>query len=407
MNHCSFTLLTGCVLEELAALPADSVQCVVTSPPYWGLRDYGIEPSAWGDGWIGCLGLEPTPAMFVGHVVEIFASVWRVLRPDGTLWINLGDCYATGAGAGGEHPGGGAQGERWKRGPATNGRGEAQNNRRGGHKHGYAGAIGPLTQPNRMPQPGLKPKDLVGIPWRVAFALQEFGWWLRRDIIWSKPNPMPESVTDRPTTAHEYLFLMTKSEKYFYDADAIREPSTGNAYSRGEGLNPKARVPTGWDTGDGDHRQLTGRYAQPNSPQSIKSPHGQGFTRRAGKNSRVNVDRVPRARKSRQNESFSAAVTEPVLSRNKRSVWTIATQPFPEAHFATFPEEIPRTCILAGTKPGDVVLDPFSGAGTTGVAALALGRDYIGIDRKPEYIAMARRRLEKVAPLFATERVAT
>jgi site-specific DNA-adenine methylase/DNA modification methylase len=274
-------ILVGDVREALRRLPEASVHCVVTSPPYWGLRDYGLAAvglgrppglhARWGDelkihkggphgdgvmleggrsvieaqalvkdrragafcrcgAWRGCLGLEPTFDLYVEHMVEVFADVHRVLRPDGTLWLNLGDCYATGAGAVGDCPGGGEQGERWagtggSRGanrPSVNGRGEAQ----------PASGIGPMTQPNRMPQPGLKAKDLVGIPWRVAFALQADGWWLRSDIVWSKPNPMPESITDRPTKAHEYLFLLTKSERYFYDKDAIPSP-TNEASSAG------------------------------------------------------------------------------------------------------------------------------------------------------------------------------
>lgn len=239
-----YRLLNADVLAGLRTMADQSFQCTITSPPYWGLRDYGIEPSVWdgdascshewgtratpgiagsginGDShatagrfekrslfcsgcgaWRGCLGLEPTTELYVQHIVDVFREVRRVMRDDGTLWLNLGDCYATGAGAVGNSPGGGVQGERWKRGRATN-------------EHGYA-PIGPMTQPNRLPQVGLKPKDLVGIPWAVAFALRADGWWLRQCIIWSKPNPMPESVRDRPTTAHEYIFLLAKSEHYF------------------------------------------------------------------------------------------------------------------------------------------------------------------------------------------------
>jgi hypothetical protein len=239
----SFRILCGDAVAVLRTLPAESVHCVVTSPPYWGLRDYGAE---------GQIGLERTFPEYVERLVAVFREVRRVLRDDGTLWLNLGDCYATGAGAVGDHPGGGEQGARWKgkdtrpgddkrRGvgrPLTNGRGEAQavpgGDMHGGHRGSRGGSpkqrhtgsnVGPMTQPNRLPQPGLKPKDLVGIPWRVAFALQADGWYLRSDVIWHKRSPMPSSVRDRPTGAHEYLFLLSKSERYFYDADAIAEPA--------------------------------------------------------------------------------------------------------------------------------------------------------------------------------------
>ena len=201
-----FRILQGDALAVLRTLPAESVHCCVTSPPYFGLRDYGVP---------GQIGLELSYPDYVARLLEVFREVRRVLRSDGTLWLNIGDSYATGAGKVGECPGGGKQGERWK-------------GYRGGHdaspKHAD-GAIGPMTQANRLPQPGLKPKDLMMIPARVALALQADGWYLRSDIIWAKPNPMPESVTDRPTKAHEYLFLLSKSERYFYDYEAIKEPA--------------------------------------------------------------------------------------------------------------------------------------------------------------------------------------
>ncbi len=258
-------------------LKDNSVQCVVTSPPYWGLRDYGIAPSLWGgdpncehlfngltrksggayapgskkrwqhsaddfgrddrfiDGhpeipvgsicqcgaWFGCLGLEPTPELYVGHIVQVFREVRRVLKNDGTVWLNIGDSYATGAGSVGDCPGGGEQGARWR-----------GDHPRDPKRNAAAIPLGPTTQPNRMPIAGLKPKDLVGIPWRVAFALQADGWYLRSDIIWSKPNPMPESVTDRPTKAHEYVFLLSKNERYFFDQDAVREAYAPASFER-------------------------------------------------------------------------------------------------------------------------------------------------------------------------------
>ena len=352
-------LYMGDTLDVLREIPDDSIQCVVTSPPYWGLRDYGID---------GQLGLEATPAEYVSNMVAVFSEIRRVLKPDGTLWLNLGDTYATGAGKIGECPGGGNQGDWWV--------GKESNRPRG-----------PKTQPNRMPIVGLKPKDLCGIPWRVALALQSDGWYLRSDIIWSKPNPMPESVTDRPTKAHEYIFLMTKSEKYYYDAQSIKEPCSGTAHARGNGVNPKARwkSPDGWDTsiGDGGHGQF----------------HKQGREKGKlpGKNSRIYQNRDVKnsqARRNRQNESFSAAVAGLVSHRNKRTVWTVATHPYPEAHFATYPPDLIKPCILAGSRSSDVVLDPFNGSGTTGEVAIGYGRHYIGIDINADYLDLSIRRID-------------
>jgi DNA modification methylase len=343
----------GSSLDVLKAMPDQSVHMCVTSPPYWGLRDYDTEPEVWdgdsscdhvwGEGkkvstghndgdrpqlsrgsyngggedkyyvgkqegsqgqfcqhcnaWRGSLGLEPTPELFVQHIVQIFSELKRVLRDDGTLWLNFGDSY-------------------------TSGGRKVQTN-------DSIGSRGPVPEGYRSPQPpGLKPKDLVGVPWRVAFALQADGWYLRSDIIWNKPNPMPESVTDRPTKSHEYLFLLTKSQKYFYDAEAIKEPVTGNSHPRGHGVNPKAmsswKTPDGWDTSIG------------------KGHHGQ-FHRDGREKGKTGY-------KVKQNPSFSAAVSELVENRNKRTVWTIPTHPMPEAHFATFPPKLIEPCILAGTS---------------------------------------------------------
>lgn len=413
-------ILNGHVLDVLRTLPEASVQCCVTSPPYWGLRDYGLPATVWGgadacehewgeelrlhkggphgdgalkDGgsgvieaqaqvkniragafcrrcgaWRGCLGLEPTYPLYIDHMVEVFAEVHRVLRPDGTLWLNLGDCYATGAGAVGNCPGGGEQGARWAgstsptRGdgrPTVNGRGEetARKAPRSGHegKHGYiAPGIGPLTQPNRLPQPGLKPKDLVGVPWRVAFALQDDGWWLRSDVIWSKPNPMPESVTDRPTKSHEYLFLLAKGERYFYDKEAIAEDATGRAPG-----NKSHRGAEAYDAGDEHHRTKVGLV------------------------------------------EVGARTT-----RNKRDVWIIGTQPYDGAHFAVMPEALAEPCVLAGSGGGAVVLDPFCGSGTVGVVALRHDREFVGIELNPAYAAMARERICGDAPLLNRAEVA-
>jgi len=336
-------------------LADESVQCVVTSPPYWYLRDYGVA---------GQIGLEASPTEYVATIVEAFREVWRVLRSNGTCWVNLGDTYASGGrGGGGSYMAERGDGS-WQRRSWVNGW--------------------------RSAPSGLKDKDLVGIPWRVAFALQDDGWYLRSDIIWSKPNPMPESVTDRPTKSHEYLFLFAKSPRYYYDAPAIREPTTGNAHARGGGVNPKARatgrnsresvdrdpehagramkVPTGWNTGKGSHDTLrgTGRY--------------------------------------KQNPSFSAAVADLVTMRNRRTVWEIASEPFAEAHFATFPTALVAPCILAGCPAGGIVFDPFSGAGTTGLVASRLGRHYVGLELSREYCLMAQERIRGDAPLlFAAE----
>ena len=300
---------------DARALPLrdGSVQCCVTSPPYWGLRDYGTP---------GQLGLETTPAEYVEHMVDVFREVRRVLRDDGVLWLNLGDCYATGAGKVGKCPGGGAQGEAWAE-------------------------RGAMTQPNRMPLPGLKPKDLVGIPWRVAFALQADGWYLRSDVIWHKPNPMPESVTDRPTRAHEYLFLLTKAARYYYDAEAVKERSTGQT---GAASNFK---------------RTTKDHIIP----------GQSVTQHR-------EEREP---------------TEDNGSRNLRSVWTVTTQPYKGAHYATFPTKLVEPCIKAGSRVGDIVLDPFCGTATVARVAIAHGRRAVGFDLSGEYLSkLATKRTHNV-----------
>lgn len=306
--------------DTLTALEPGSARTCVTSPPYYGLRDYGHDAQ---------IGLEPTPDAYVEALVAVFREVRRVLADDGTLWLNLGDSYA------GSRAGAGDIVTDNRRNPAS--RGVTVSRRRGNHA---------------IPD-GLKPKNLMGIPWRVAFALQADGWYLRSDIIWHKPNPMPESVTDRPTRAHEYLFLLSKSARYYYDAAAIKEP---------------AKYPGG-----------------PNSPESIKSPYGQGFTRRADKQSGH----------GRRHAGFNArwdGMTrdeQVALGANKRSVWTVATKPYKGAHFATFPPDLIRPCILAGAPAGGVVLDPFGGSGTTGAVAKAHGRKAVLIEANPDYCALS------------------
>ena len=296
MTH--HTLHLGDCREILQTLPEQSVNCCVTSPPYFGLRDYGMAEQ---------IGLEPTPERFVAELVGVFREVRRVLRDDGTLWLNLGDSYA------------------------VNGGGRAY-----GASDGAVGRAEAPGFPRRAPQ-GLKPKDLIGIPWRVAFALQADGWYLRQDIIWHKPNPMPESVTDRCTKAHEYIFLLSKSARYYYDADAIKEPANKNAA---------------------------------------------GSLFHAGKTATHQLGRA---------STIERAETD---ARNRRSVWTIATQPYSGAHFATFPPALVEPCILAGCPVGGTVLDPFSGSSTTGQVALASARSYIGCELNPEYHELAQRRLD-------------
>lgn len=370
MKH---TILNGDVITCLRSLPDACVQCVVTSPPYWGLRDYGVE---------GQIGLEPTPGEHVEKMVEVFREVRRVLRDDGVLWLNYGDCYA-GSTTGADRP------------PEP------------GHTHEDRGRVKTGREnKHRRPDAGLKPKDLVGMPWRIAFALQADGWYLRSDIIWSKPNPMPESVTDRPTKSHEYVFLLTKSSRYFYDADAVREPFESNdvTYPAINTVQGVYRVNNGKNRGGGDA----------------------------------------------------------IRGRNRRTVWEIATQPTPEAHFATFPEALVEPCVKAGTSErgccpvcgapwrrvvekevsgvprcnsksagrkdcnyGDsdsttlrarkitikgenwrpsctcgceetvpcVVLDPFGGSGTVAKVARDLGRSSISCELNPEYVEIAKKRL--------------
>jgi DNA modification methylase len=352
----------------------------VTSPPYWGLRDYGIPGRLWPDGWFGVLGLEPTIDLYVGHIVEVFRQVRRVLKNDGTLWLNLGDSYATGAGKAAS-PGGGARGDNW----------QGPKGYRGAHdlspKHTRPGmwqdpdaknpnAILPLYQPNRMPQPGLKPKDLCMIPARVALALQADSWWLRSEIVWHKPNPMPESVTDRPTKSHEMLYLLSKSERYFYDADAIKEPC-------------KADTPARYARGRTDHHKWAD--GGPGNQTIATNGPGSRFARSGNKERKI----ANGTEFSRLNTHMGSSIPweDKGEGRNRRTVWTVPTKPFKGAHFATFPPKLIEPCILAGSRKCDMVLDPFGGAMTTAMVARDHGRGFTVIELNPEYVAIGRDRL--------------
>jgi len=302
------TIIVGDVRQRLNDLESGSVRTCITSPPYWGLRDYGNNNQ---------IGLEQSPAEYVAEMVEVFSGVHRVLADDGTLWLNLGDSYA----------GSGKQGT----------------------------SLGTIIGNLNKTDGGVPAKNLIGIPWRVAFALQEFGWYLRQDIIWAKPNPMPESVTDRCTKSHEYLFLLSKSPRYYYDNESIKEPAA---------------------FGYGSEQFI---------PSSDKDLNG------------VNQDRNAAQGASRNNRN-----SEWIMTRNKRDVWTIPTKPYAGAHFAVMPTALVDPCILAGSERGDLVLDPFAGSGTVGVVALRHERNFVGIEVNPEYAQLAHDRIFDDGPLMNT-----
>ena len=374
----SGVLYCGDVLATLRSLPDEIVNCCVTSPPYWGLRDYGT--ATWVGGSAECdhrgkpfatkanvnrntngsndtknqedrefykeqcpkcgairkdqqLGLEKTPEEYVARMVDVFREVRRVLKPDGTLWLNLGDSYVSGK-------------SRYSSKPQTIA-GRSHDEPDNGKK------------PDLYYHPYLKDKDLCGIPWRVAFALQADGWYLRQDIIWHKPNPMPESVTDRCTKAHEYVFLMSKSARYCFDSEAIKEPANYDG-RKDTVMKGSAKYQNGYFPTD------------------------------------VNTQSIALKGHERWKENADG-----VKVRNKRSVWTVTTKPFKEAHFATFPLDLIRPMIVAGCPAGGIVLDPFMGSGTTAIAAIRQGKRYIGIDLNPEYCEIAKRRID--AELEQTE----
>ena len=372
-----YQIIQGDCIEGMRTLPAESIHCVVTSPPYYGLRDYGT--ASWEGGDESCdhmgkpmatranvnnntggadvknatyfepfkdvcgkcgarrvdqqIGLEESPDAYVAKMVDVFREVRRILRNDGTVWLNLGDSYAN---AGTSQPQRDVSGGFSGRDKGTRG------------EQGYSNASGAGV--TRFVPKDLKPKDLIGIPWRVAFALQADGWYLRQDIIWHKPNPMPESVTDRCTKAHEYIFLLSKSERYYYDNEAVKEPfaddRNGNpngagtgTYSIGSGRNDSGALKTGVWNEDGSK-----------------------------------------------------------TGRNRRSVWTVATKPYAEAHFAVYPPKLIEPCILAGCPVDGTVFDPFTGSGTTAEVAMVNNRNFVGTELNPEYVLLAERRLSEIQP---------
>jgi site-specific DNA-methyltransferase (adenine-specific) len=461
MNRLS--ILTGDCREILPTLPAGSVQCCVTSPPYWGLRDYGT--AEWEGGSIWCehlegdgyrqdggrvqvdgfhgssktnlgeksyrdvcpkcgarridsqLGLESSPEEYITNMVAVFRAVWRVLRDDGTLWVNMGDSYAGGAGG---------RGDKDREIPRCDGTFGKPSQKHNGERI-------------RRDPGELKPKDLCMMPPRLALALQADGWYLRSEIVWHKPNPMPESVTDRPTKAHEMIYLLTKNggKPLIWQARDTGEWSYNPDLS--EVITPKgySKIPSGWDTGPGSHTKLDGHYDL-DQEDAIENETWKGSRFDKGKTADHQLNRSQSADSRAKEEPIprwkgfdyfydAEAIREIALRpegagnvqrqeipgqrlgdnsnlinglykvgprdfRNKRSVWTIVTQPYAEAHFATFPEEIPKLCILAGSKPGDTVLDPFAGSGTTGKVAFELGRKAILIELNPAYIKLAEER---------------
>ena len=434
MEGCVNKILQGNVFDKLKEIETNSVQCVVTSPPYWGLRDYGTD---------GQLGLEETPEKFVDNLVKMFREIKRVLREDGTVWLNLGDSYC-----------------------GTGNKGDLTDPK---HREGRNGQV--VAVNNKIN--GLKSKDLVGIPWRVAFALQSDGWYLRQDIIWHKPNPMPESVKDRCTKSHEYIFLLTKSPKYFYNADGIREKmkeTTKQKYNYGWNGNTdvgsikashsgngkwfgtskaKESIEVGrnkrsvWEIGKYGNRENESKHRQgmhkergesiivtrPNLPKQkefVDFIRSKTNAKQLHENSGVQLSKVEHwfrydeggfaypsindwgiireyldnwgnefhsiDKKMTYLENHYDTIKSNNMGRNKRSVWTITTKSYKEAHFATFPPELPEICIKAGSKEGDVILDPFFGSGTTGWVAQRLGRKWIGIELNPEYVKIAEKR---------------
>ena len=343
-------ILQGDVRQRLCDMEPDSVDCVVTSPPYWGLRDYGVA---------GQIGMEPTLGEHLDVMVAVFREVRRVMKPTATLWLNYGDCYAT----------------------TPNGRSAADTKATGNDDRTFR------DKPFSTIQGVLKAKDLCMVPNRLAIALQEDGWWVRSEIIWAKPNPMPESIKDRPATAHEKIWLLSKSPRYFYDAAAVRQSAAESSIVRWA-QNIEAQA--GSTRGNGGTK-TNGTMKAVGGPRRADKQHGHS-RRHAGFNDRW--DAMPKAEQCGNGRSLRNYEPAPV------EVWPIATQPFSEAHFATFPPELAERCIKAGCPAGGVVLDPFGGAGTVGLVADRLQRDAVLIELNASYIDIASRRITGDAPLL-------
>jgi len=432
-------ILQGDALEVLRGLESELVHCCITSPPFYGLRDYGTGRWEGGDpecdhknlyGTQGAtgqrsdrtftgaqnfyrgecrkcgarrideqIGLETTPDEYLMRLVGVFQEVRRVLRNDGTLWVNMGDSYCSDAGAdrkpttlsGARVPSGWTNRAQPHRVHALRS-GKDQDSR-------LASAESAVLQGVRS-HGDLKPKDLCGMPWELAFALRRDGWYLRSDIIWAKPNPMPESVQDRPTKSHEYVFLLSKSPKYFYDAEAIKEPckpDTPRRYERGQTIATNkpgslfGKVPAGWHQGT---------RADGSAPKDRRRKSG-------NKERKFRVEYGGNPELANAHQGFGVPWEDDGKGRNKRSVWTVPTQPTPEAHFATYPIALIEPCILAGSPEGGIILDPFCGAGTTGMATLKHGRQFIGIELNPEYVKIAHKRLNAKMPLLTQAEVSS
>lgn len=329
-----YRIIEGDCIEGMRRLEGQSVNCVVTSPPYFGLRDYGHD---------GQIGLEASPDAFVAKLVEVFREVKRVLRDDGTVWLNLGDSYASST-------------------KGSGGKNGNLNTPSGNNEPAY------FSHPRKFNH-DVKDKDLLGIPWRVAFALQADGWYLRQDIIWHKPNPMPESVRDRCTKAHEYIFLLSKAERYYFDSEAMQEPAS------------KGAAGSEFHTGKTAAHQL-GRAST--KPRTSGNKSHKYVTAYDGSDTEEH----------RTKAGLMNIADTPWETRNRRSVWTVATKPYKGAHFATFPPDLIRPCILAGCPKDGTVLDPFGGSGTTALVALEEGRKAVLCELNTDYIALAHKRLE-------------